>query len=173
MTTYRAFNNLMQQFLEELGKVFPADSKLRVYAKQYPILCESNPRKPMEVFSRVYGPYAAKIQTLDETLFDDVPVLLESVDVRALWSKADADTRSAIWKYFQQLNFFATTTSLIPPEMMSVIDSVAQSCAEKMQDGQMNPADLLGMLPNLMQNMSSMMMQQQTGEDPAAASRIA
>jgi hypothetical protein len=156
MTSVNAFNSLFQQFLDELSKVFPEEKKLAMYAKQFPLLCAANPQKAMEVFSNTFGPYADKIQRQDETLVDDVPMLFDEIDIRKIWKSGDQATRDAMWKYLQNLNFLATTINLIPPDMMNTIESIAQSCADKIQSGQLDPSSILSMLPQVMQSLGGM-----------------
>lgn len=153
MASVKAFNTLMQQFLDELSKVFPKEPKLRLYCQQFPMLCESNSKKPMEVFVSNYSSYMGKIQTQDETLFDDVPKFFGEVDVKHLWGQCDAATRDTIWKYLQHLSFMATTVNLIPPDMLSMIESIAMDCASKIEGGQMDANQLMSMLPQLMGSM--------------------
>jgi len=153
MATTKAFNGLMQQFLDELSHVFMGDGKLSQYAKQFPLLCDANPKKPMEVFMGTYGPHMAKIHAKDGTLFDDVPVFLTDIDIQGLWSRCNDQTREAIWKYLQHLVFIATTVSLIPPEMLNAIEKVAMDTAAKCENGQINPAQIMNLLPQLLSSM--------------------
>lgn len=150
MTSLNAFNSLMQQFIDELSKVFPEEKQLSMYATQFPLLCAANAKKPMEFFTSTYGPHTQKIIARDETLFQDVPMLFEAINVRDLWARATDATKDAIWKYLQNLNFLGTTLGMIPPDMMTMIENVAQSCAEKMESGQIDPSNLLSMLPQMM-----------------------
>lgn len=156
MASVKAFNTLMQQFLDELSNVFPKEATLKMFTTQFPNLVSVNPRKPMELFTALYAPYAAKIQSRDETVFDDVPTLFGEIDVRGLWSKCDAGTKEAIWKYIQHLTFVSTTVSLIPPEMLSMIETVAQDCAGKFERGEIDPTQIMNMLPQMLQGMQSL-----------------
>lgn len=155
MASLKAFNGLMQQFIDELARVFPQESKLQFYSQQFPLLCEANPRKPMELFVATYTPHFPKIQARDPSVFQEVPKFFNEIDILTLWGKCNEATREAIWKYLQHLSFMATTVSLIPPEMLSAIESVAMDCADKYNKGEFNPNQLMSMLPQLMQTMST------------------
>lgn len=154
MASTKAFNTLMQQFLDELVLVFHNEPVLKLFSSQFPLLCEANPRKPLEVFVSTYGAHTAKIQAKDVSLMDDVPMLFDKIDIRSLWQTCNQTTRDAIWNYLQHLSFMATTVSIIPPEMLSAIETVAMDVASKCETGQMDPSQLLSMLPQLMQNMA-------------------
>lgn len=155
MTSVKAFNTLMQQFLDELSRVFPKDTRLKTYAAQFPMLCSANTRKPMEVFMGAYSGQQEKIRNKDATLFDDVPTLFGDIDVRSMWALCDDPTKEAIWKYLQHLIFMATTVSLIPPDMLAMIETVAQDCAQKFEDGKMDPSQVFNMLPQLLETMGA------------------
>lgn len=156
MTSVKAFNTLMQQFLDELSRVFPKDVRLKTYAAQFPMLCQANIRKPMEVFMEAYSGQQEKVRNKDETLFDAVPTLFNgNIDVKSMWALCDAPTKEAIWKYLQHLMFMATTVSLIPPDMLAMIESVAQDCAQKFEDGKMDPSQVFNMLPQLLETMGA------------------
>lgn len=156
MTSVNAFNTLFQQFLDELSKVFPTEKKISIYAKQFPVLCSANPRKAMEVFMDTFGAHSSKIQDRDESLIESVPVLFGAIDIKTIWASASQTTKDAIWKYLQNLMFLSTTINLIPPDMMNMIENVAQSCADKIQTGQLDPTSLLSMLPQVMQSLGNM-----------------
>jgi hypothetical protein len=156
MASTKAFNGLMQQFLDELSKSFTGESRLQFYARQFPLLCEANPKKPMEVFVATYGGHLDKIRNKDPSLFEDVPKLFEDIDIRHMWQSCDEATREAIWKYLQHLGFMATTVSMIPPEMLSAIETVAMDAASKVEQGSFDPNQILAMLPQLMSSLPNM-----------------
>lgn len=158
MASVNAFNSLMQQFIDELSKVFPKEKKLQTYAKGFPLVCKTSPKMPMEFFTKTFGKHADLILAKDASIFeiDHCSKLLDAVDVKELWEVANDTTKEAIWKYLQNLNFLATTLGMIPPDMMSMIENVAQSCAEKIETGQIDPSAIMSMLPQMMSALGSL-----------------
>ncbi|KAF6252695.1 hypothetical protein COO60DRAFT_1643819 [Scenedesmus sp. NREL 46B-D3] len=155
MTSTKAFNGMLFQFVEELAHAFPHEPKLQACVTKLPLLTDANPKKAMGMFLEAFTPFAHKISAQDDTLFDDVPSLCGFLDVRGLWVQADAPTRAVIWQYLQTLLFMASTVSALPPELLSSIESVAESCASKMDAGELDISQFLSSLPNVINQIAS------------------
>jgi hypothetical protein len=155
MASVKAFNAMLYQFVEELSHAFPNMPKLQACVAQLPLLTEANPKKAMEVFCTTLGPHADKIATQDESLFIDVPTICGYVDVASIWADADAGTRATIWQYLQTLNFMASTVQALPPQLLQSIETVAESCASKLESGEMDMSQFFGSLPNVLGQLAS------------------
>ena len=61
-------------------------------------------------------------------------------------------TKGAVWQYLQTLYMLGTTITAIPQETLSVIESVAKDCADKMQsgDGEIDEKALMSMFSSMM-----------------------
>lgn len=153
MASVKAFNGMLYQFVEELAQAFPLEKKLQACLVQLPMLTDANPKKPMDAFLEAFATQSHKLTSKDESLFQDVPVLCGQIDVASLWSQADAGTRDAIWSYLQTLYFMASTVSSLPPQLLSSIENVAESCADKLENGELDMSQLLGALPNMLSSL--------------------
>ena len=81
---------------------------------------------------------------------------MKGVDLEKHWGTASENTKSAIWQYVQTLYMLGTTISSIPEDTLSMIETVAKQCADKMgEDGaELDEAALMktmqGMLGGMM-----------------------
>jgi hypothetical protein len=97
----------------------------------------------VEGFMANISPHVEKINARDETFFLEQAGtidFLKDINLAQCWPKASEGTRGAIWQYIQTLYMLGTTITAIPPETLSMIETVAKQCADKMQDedGEMN-----------------------------------
>jgi hypothetical protein len=159
-TTTNAFNDMMQQFLDELVLTFPDEKKLVKYQNTFFVLRSASPKKPMKQFMQEVAPYANQLMQRDDEFFKtnskDIP-FLEDLDIARLWSDdLSVNTKSAIWQYLQTLYILGTTLSALPAETISMIESVAQKCASQLQgnatseDGTIDEEALMGTMNGLM-----------------------
>ena len=129
MASVGAFNDMMGQFLTELHKTLPQDKSIKKFITSFELLKQTNPRKCVDAFVRGIAPHADKISQRDESFIND----LENIEF--LKGTLSDNTKNAIWQYLQTLYMLGTTITVIPQETMSMIENIAQDCADKMQDG--------------------------------------
>jgi len=125
----------------------------------FDLMKEANPRLVVDGFMNGVTPYAEKISAKDETFFLTESKNLDfmkGVDLEKHWGSASENTKNAIWQYVQTLYMLGTTISSIPEETLSMIETVAKQCADKMgEDGtELDEAALMktmqGMLGGMM-----------------------
>lgn len=143
MTSVTAFNDMMGQFLTELHSAFPEEKGLKKYMAAFELMRGTNGRMIVEGFMANISPHVEKINARDETFFLEQAGtidFLKDINLAQCWPKASEGTRGAIWQYIQTLYMLGTTITAIPPETLSMIETVAKQCADKMQgeDGEMN-----------------------------------
>jgi len=142
MSTISSFNDLMTQFLEELCKTFPEDEKL-YEAKMGFMLCRTtHPRWTMDEFMKSVKPCADKLMGKDESFFlEDAEHMevLKDLHIKDLWNAEGVTdtTRNAVWQYMQNMYILGSTITMFPPETLSMIESVAEQCANNMQSNGM------------------------------------
>lgn len=142
-TTTNAFNDMMQQFLDELVLTFPNEKKLAKYQATFILLRKASPKKPLNEFMESVTPYANHLMQKDEEFFKthaaEVP-FLDDLDIKRLWNSELSDsTKNAIWQYLQTLYILGTTLNALPPETLSMIESVATQCASQIQENATAP----------------------------------
>jgi len=159
-TTISAFNDMMQQFLDELVLTFPETKSFSKFQSQFKLLRKTSPRTPMNNFMESITPYANSIMQRDEKFFkehaDSIP-FLKSLDINSIWTDdLSESTKGAIWQYLQTLYILGTTISTLPAETLSMIESVAQKCASQMTENA-SGLDEKVLLENMSGLMSSLM----------------
>lgn len=142
-TTTNAFNDMMQQFLDELVLTFPEEKKLVKYQNTFVILRKANPKKPLKEFMESVTPYANHLMQKDEEFFKTHASeirFLDDLDIPRLWgSDLSENTKNAIWQYLQTLYILGTTLTALPAETLSMIESVATKCASQLQENATTP----------------------------------
>ena len=162
-TTTNAFNDMMQQFLDELVLTFPDEKKLAKFQNTFMIIRKATPKKPLKEFMESVGPHANHLMQKNEEFFKthaaEIP-FLEDLDIPRLWSDdLSENTKNAIWQYLQTLYILGTTLTALPQETLNMIESVAQQCASQLQenattsDGSIDQEALMGTMNSLMSNL--------------------
>jgi|TARA_B110000285_G_scaffold39906_1_gene43541 hypothetical protein len=137
MTSITAFNDMMGQFLTELHSAFPEEKGLKKYMAAFELMRSTNGRIIVEGFMANISPHADKINAKDESFFLEQAGtidFLKDINLARCWPKASEGTRNAIWQYIQTLYMLGTTITAIPAETLSMIETVAKQCADKMQN---------------------------------------
>jgi predicted ATPase len=139
MTSVSAFNEMMGQFLMELHKTFPEEKGLKKCISAFELMKDTNPKLVVDGFMSGVTPYADKISSKDETFFINESKNLDfmkDVNLEKHWSSCSENTKNAIWQYVQTLYMLGTTIKSIPEDTLSMIETVAKQCADKMgEDG--------------------------------------
>lgn len=147
-TTLSSFNELMQQFLDELEIAFPDDPKLKKHQSNFSLLKKANTRKPLNSFMDAVTPHASKIMAKDETyFFDCTDEFMSELDIKTKWETSSENTKSAIWQYLQTLYIIGTTIKSLPSEALSMIEEVAKKCSDSF-----NPDDMSSLIELLGKN---------------------
>ena len=141
MTSIIAFNDMMGQFLTELHTAFPEEKNLKKYMAAFELMRSANGKLIVDGFMDGIAPRVDKINTRDDSFFlenaKDIDFLKE-INITECWPAASKGTQEAIWQYIQTLYMLGTTITAIPAETLSMIETVAKQCADKLQDDEGN-----------------------------------
>ena len=146
---------MMGQFLMELHKTFPEEKGLKKYIAAFELMRSANGKMIVDGFMENVAPHVDKINSKDESFFlehaENIE-FLKDINLKNCWPKASTGTKDAIWQYLQTLYMLGTTITAIPQETLSVIETVAKECAEKMQngDGEIDEKALMNMFSSMM-----------------------
>jgi hypothetical protein len=145
MTTVKAFDEMMSQFLGELSTVFPDEP-----AKTGP---------ECKTFMKQVAPWAGQLTARDESFFSDQNEFAKSLNLHAVWKREDCsdNTKNAIWQYLTSLYMIATTLSMFPPETLSAIEAAAENCAKNMKLGPNGQPDEAALMAGVNSMLSQMM----------------
>jgi hypothetical protein len=156
MTTLSTFITMMDQFLVELQETFPEETKIKVYYNSFELMKSNNPRKVLDTFMTKVSPYASMITSKDEKLFASGVDILGDLDISKLWNSGISEnTKNAIWAHLNTLYLFGTTLNVIPDNLMSSIEHLAQQYASQIDPDQVNnidPSALLAGVQGMLNN---------------------
>ena len=123
MTTVKAFDEMMGQFLGELARAFP----------------DEPPKKgpDCKTFMKQVAPWAGQMSAHDDSFFCEENEFVKNLNLHTIWKREDcsATTKQAIWQYFSSMYMIATTMSMFPPETLSAIEAAAEKCAKNRKLG--------------------------------------
>jgi len=155
MASVSAFNDMLSQFLVELHKTFPDEKGIKKMITSFEVLKSTNPRVVVDGFMKGVAPYADKISAKDEAfILEEIEKidLLKDLNIKSYWARMSANTRAATWQYLQTLYMLGTTITAIPAETLTLIESIAKDCADKMQTegGEINQEALMKMMGGML-----------------------
>jgi hypothetical protein len=152
MSTIRAFNDMMEQFLEELVQTFPEEKTIKMYHSSFELLRKANGRACLENYMKNIAPYANHVMQKDDAFFLDNPTIIDGLDFKKIWTDdLSAATKNAIWQYLQTLYILGTTISALPEDTMAMIEQMAQKAAREMKPGAIDPGMLMSGMSNMFQ----------------------
>jgi hypothetical protein len=131
MTTVAAFNEMLGQFIGELVQTFPDESILKEVASQ------PRDRATLDAFLKDITPWINQMMARSDDFFVEDNAVAKRLGLDRIWKleTCTANTKTAIWQYFQTLYMLATTINMFPPETLNMIESAAENCAKNMQAG--------------------------------------
>lgn len=145
MTTVKAFDEMMNQFLGELSTVFPDEPP------------KTGP--DCKTFMKQISPWAGQMSAHDESFFCEENEFAKSLNLHAVWKREDCsnNTKQAVWQYLSSMYMIATTLSMFPPETLSAIEAAAENCAKNMKLGPNGQPDEAALMAGVNSMLSQMM----------------
>ena len=158
MASVTAFNDMLTQFLVELHKTFPEEKGIKKMTTSFELLKSTNPRLIVDSFMKGVTPYADKISAKDESfLLEEIEKIefLDELNIKSYWTRMTPATKSATWQYLQTLYMLGTTITAISAETLSLIESIAKDCADKLQTngGELDQDALMKMMGSMLGGM--------------------
>ena len=159
-TTLLGFCDMLKQFLEACGEVWPEDKAIIDYKLKLDLtlnVSASLKKEAMEyIINRYHNcltPYYQRCAKRDPTVFTEGYLqseneILNALNLRQKWLDNDIDdeTRDVVWEYVLELNRYAQLYSglfaRIPKNTLGKIQSTAVSLANQIQQGKMKLSDL-------------------------------
>lgn len=162
MSTIDAVVDMIKEFLSELSKTYPEHEKVATKLKEIEELGDDMKETFFNQFNDDIKEYSHYISKRSPKLFKK-SVFFKAIDMEDLWEiDVDDETREAIWKYINTIHLLCTTLSVIPKDLMSNIEKMAQECAIKMSNSDTNDlqnidfASLMSGMQNIMGNMGNL-----------------
>ena len=156
MTTIGAFNHTLSEFLGDLSATFPEKQDIVFYDQMLPQLLKANERAGLEFFMNAARDHGDAILAKDNSLFDQPICIGKGLDLANLWNDngLDDSSRNAIWNYLNTLFVLGMTLEGVGSDILTGIESLAKSTAEKLKCGD---ETLETVLPNIMSSVGDMM----------------
>lgn len=162
MSTIDAVVDMIKEFLTELSKTYPENEKVSVKLKEIENLGDEQKETFFQEFNDDIKEHSTYVSKKSPKLFKK-SMFFKAIDMEQLWDiDVDDDTREAIWKYINTIHLLCTTLSVIPKDLMSNIEKMAQECASKMTSSDnkdlqnIDFASLMSGMQNIMGNMGNM-----------------
>jgi hypothetical protein len=158
MASVTAFNDMLSQFLVELHKTFPDETGIKKMTTSFELLKSTNPRLIVDGFMKGVTPFADRISAKDEKfILEEIEKIeiLKDLNIKNYWARMSPATKAATWQYLQTLYMLGTTITAIPAETLSLIESIAKDCADKMQTegGEIDQDALMKMMGSMLGGM--------------------
>lgn len=155
MTTVKAFNDLMEQFINELIKTFPEENSIKEYQESFEMARLASDRLPLTTFMSNITPYSNSILSRDEAFFkehaDDIDFLKET-NMKKYWTDSlSENTKGAIWQYLHTLYMLGSTILALPADTMSMIESLAKQLETKFTEDGVDESALMSNMMALLQ----------------------
>jgi hypothetical protein len=152
MTTVKAFNDMYGQFIEDIFSVWSDDLVLHI--------ARATPREgtePYQTFMKDIGPFAQKLMAKDPTFFCEENEFAKKLYLHKHWYEESCTDKNkdAIWQWLSSLYMIAMTLNMFPPDALSQIEAVAESCAKNMKMGGDNEADMMAGVNSMLSTMMS------------------
>jgi hypothetical protein len=122
----KAFNDVLEQFFQELMTMYPDNSKIKLNHTLFATLCKTNVKKPAIEFMESAIPHLEKMANRDESVMfaPNRPEIVDKLNVPVLWAGMSEATRASIWDYMFTLLRLANQFVETPVEVKQVIDYV-------------------------------------------------
>ena len=123
----KIFNQVMDEFFNELMETFPEETKIKVNYNLFQTLASTNIKKPCNEFMIGSIPFLEKIAMRDEEFFTgkEKPPLLRSMNIEKVWtSELSENIKNAIWKYIKTLFTIGIKVIKMPDETIPLIDFI-------------------------------------------------
>jgi hypothetical protein len=146
MSLLSAFNNILDQFLQDLVLTFPELKDLRTIQTLVAMLRRVNPRMALDNFLSVAGRYHQKILARDSTFFENLDnwktdpyfqsefasgqteVFQRLVVFKDVWVDLTESNRETIWTYFRQLLIIGSKANK-NPELVDISKKILDAAA--------------------------------------------
>jgi len=152
MSTITAFNDMMEQFIEELIQTFPGEPYMKKYRVAFDVMRKANVRKCMEGFIERVSPYSKQLMAKDASFFLDDPDVFQDFTLNKVWTpELSENTKNAIWQYLQTLYILGNTISSLPENTLSMIEQIANQCAKDIDSGKLDTSALMSGMTNMFQ----------------------
>jgi len=154
MSSVKAFENIYQQFLDDLLGVYPDNKKARD-ARAAPVT-----RQTLDRFMKYAQPRSGYLtQRKKKGFFDPKNRFMVDNGVFEVIndSKVSEKTVDAIWNYVNNMYMLGMSMAMIPPEMLAMVEQTADKFAKEATEGggEMTEEKLMSSMQKMMAGLMS------------------
>ena len=123
----KIFNQVVDDFYNELIEIFPEEVKIKVQYTLFQTIIKANSKKPCTEFMTKSIPFLEKVAMRDEQFFIGLnkPQLLEALNIQKIWTpELSTVTKNAIWRYIQSFFTIGIKVIEMPPETLDIINYI-------------------------------------------------
>ena len=160
MASVKAFNQTLQEFLNELQLSFPEEESIEKQKKVLGLDTLDESPKALDTVMPELAKHADMISKKDDQFIQFFQTIFVEIHFEKLWGNMSAASKKVVWDYLNTLLMLGTTIKTIPTNMLSEIEKIAQSCVSQMQENQSQPDEVFlnaqqsimnnGMLQNML-----------------------
>lgn len=137
MSKLSTFNNMAEEFLNQMSKTFPDEPKLRGYYQLFKATRKMSVRQPVKMFMESLEPYGIEIMTRNEDFFklpdhvEYVERLSGKMGLIDYWSTMKPEVKNAIWEFFQGLYVLGMSVTGRDAQLHAVLAEVQKITSVK------------------------------------------
>ena len=134
MASVKAFMDMVKEFLGEMSNVFPERTKLQEEYEKIKNFTDDENEVFLEKFAKSMETCGKYITAKNPKIFKrGRSEFFDDIELFKIWKETTRKSvRGAIWNYLQTLQILASTISVLPKEMMTSIEQMAEECAAKL-----------------------------------------
>ena len=144
-----AFNNMLGAFYDDLLAVFP-DNKVIKAASEKP-----RTRATMDRFMKYASSRSHLLTANDSSFFSEKNKFMNEIGVVDIWESLSEGNKKAIWSHIQNMYMLGTSISMLPPEMLAMVEGTAEKFAKEM--GDMDDDQMMSSIQKMMGQMMGQM----------------
>jgi len=141
---------MMGQFIEDILNVWTDDPEINAAKAKVREGSDSY----MTFVSQV-SPFSQKLMAKDSSFFCEENEFAKSLNLHIHWHEESCkdSNKAAIWQWLSSLYMISITLNMFPPEALSQIEAVAESCAKNIKPG--NNLDIMSGMNSMLASMLS------------------
>lgn len=119
------FNQVVDEFFQELMEMFPNQTKIKVQYNLFQTLSKTNARKVPNDFMINSIPYLEKICMKDSEFFRSSDnFFLARMGLKDIWDSLSDSSKEAIWRYIKSLITIGSKIIEMPQETLPLIEYI-------------------------------------------------
>ena len=148
MASNSAFNNMLGSFYDDLLAVFPDNEMFKAASKK------PRTKAVMDRFMKYTASRAHLLTARDPSFFSENNKFMKDIGLVGAWPSMTENNKNAVWSHIQNMYMLGTSISMLPPEMLAMVEGTAQKFAKEIEDsGELDETKLMSSVQKMMSQM--------------------